>query len=234
MILVVVILWLLFAMTRSFFNVWRQKKVVFWETCLNYVFGEIDKFQTDIKYGKLPVTVSWMNGVYRIRLFGENQWWYANSSGFAWLIFDGAWDDYSTVKNYNYISLSSKNYSTFNNESIPPQCYHNEYTLVAKPSIWSREMMIAIPTVKTNSSKWYIWDDRETNSSPQITWEVIYSVCWLPDWQTNPVWANLPKTTACIEIGKVHIDIRSETINFLKCAKTNDTTWICGLWPRLN
>lgn len=234
MILVVAILWLLFSMTRSFFNVWRQKKIVFWETCLNYIFGEVDKFQTDIKYGKLPVTVSGLNGVYSLRLFGNNGGPFNNSSGFAGYLFEWLGDDYATIQTYKTVSLSSNNYSTFNNTSIPAPCYSNEYVITARTSIWSRVLQVAIPTVKTNSSQRFIGEERETNTSPQITWDVTYSVCWLPKWHTNPSRANMVETTECIEIGKVNVDKRSETINFLKCGITNQQSGICTTWPRLN
>ncbi len=232
--LIVAMLWLIFGMTRNFFNVWRQKKLVFWETCLNYVFGEIDKFQTDIKYGKLPVTVSGLDGVYSIRLYGTNSWSFLHSSWFGWMTFEWIWNDFATIQTYKHISLSSNNFAPLNNVPIPESCYSTEFTIVWKPSIFARALQIAIPAVKTTDSQWFIGDDWETNLNPQITWEVTYSVCGLQRGQINPARWSLLDTSECLEVGKVNVDRRSETINFLKCARTNEQTWICSLWPRLN
>lgn len=232
--LIVAMLWLIFSMTRNFFNVSRQNKLVFGETCLNYVFGEIDKFQTDIKYGKLPVTLSWLDGVYSLKLFGTYTWTFLNSSWMAWMTFEWIGNDFVVVKTYQNISLSSNNYAPFNNVPIPEPCFDWWFTIVWRTSIPSWALQIAIPAVKTNDSQWFIWDDWETNSNPQITWEVVYSVCGLKRWHTNPARWGVLDTSECVEVGKVNVDKRSETINFLKCARTNDQTWICSLRPRLN
>ena len=39
-------------MSRNLFNSTKQEKITFGETCLNYLFGEIDKFETDYYYQK--------------------------------------------------------------------------------------------------------------------------------------------------------------------------------------
>lgn len=232
--LIVAMLWLIFWMTRNFFNVWRQQKLIFWETCLNYVFWEVDKFQDGIKYGKLPVTISWQDWVYSIRFYGINTWTFYTSSWFAWISFEWIWNDLSTVIPYDHISLSSNNFAPLQNTPIPQQCRNAWLTIVWKTSLSSWTLQVTIPAVKTNDTKWFVWENWVTNTNPQTTWEIIYSVCWLRNSQVNPVRWSLLSTSECIQIGKVNIDKRSETINLLKCTRTNIQTWICSAWPRLN
>ena len=232
--LIVSLLWIVFSMTRNFFNIWRQNKIVFWEICLNYIFAEVDKFQTDIKYGKLPVSISWLDGVYSIRLYWANTWSFLSSSWMWWMKFQWLSNDYSTILTYKNISLTSNSFAPFNNVLIPDPCFDWWLTVVWTPSINSWSLQITIPIVKSNDTQRFVWENWATNLNPQITWEVIYSVCWLKRWLTNPTRWNLLDIGECLQIWKINIDKRSETINFIKCARTNDKTWICSLRPRLN
>ena len=232
--LIVAMLWLIFWMTRNFFNVSRQQKLIFWETCLNYVFWEIDKFQDWIKYGKLPVTISGQSWVYSIRLYGANTWTFLISTWFAWISFEWIWNDLSTIISYDYISLSSNNFAPLQNTPIPEPCFDGGLTLVWKTSISSWTLQVAIPAVKTNDTKWFVWENWITNVNPQTTWEIVYSVCSRRNSQINPARGGGLSTSECIQVWKVNIDKRSETINLLKCTRTNTQTWICSAWPRLN
>jgi len=54
--MVIVILSFLTVVARPFFNVKKQEEITYSENCLNFLFGEIDKFQTDLTYGKTSLS----------------------------------------------------------------------------------------------------------------------------------------------------------------------------------
>jgi predicted nucleotidyltransferase component of viral defense system len=43
-------------MVKNFLNTGRQEKLIFGETCVNYLFGEMQRFSDDLKFSKNSVT----------------------------------------------------------------------------------------------------------------------------------------------------------------------------------
>lgn len=233
-IVVVSLLWLIIWFTKNFLNTTRQERILFGENCINYIFWQIEKVQSDINYernnnllmtgGKSPwyfgFTYDWQlsgNDIenWEIRVFGIGRTWAVDNNGFG--VFE--------KKEYVHIPLT-----TNNSTNIPTQCQNKRFTVVIDSpdnSLWTH---IVIPTKESDpDTNWYIWDDWERgidqNYPGNSTGEAKFFAC-----DKNTPWY----VRNCIEIAKTYADKRSKQFYYWKCINTNPDTGKCQLRPSTN
>ena len=226
MTIVVALLWLIFAISKSFFNISRQEKLVFWETCVNYIFGEFSKFESDIKYGKnIYAYVSWT----ALTPTSYIIWVYDSWLSLSWVAAITGWVWVAAYNTSSGLFAIYKTYNISTDSAIRPvQCVNNKYLLTTNSTPYAK--MNYIYTANGDS---YISNTVSWASIQPYTGESIFHVCdivVLWSWATS----TRSQVKSCIQVAKVYFDRRIGTMQFLKCMKINDQSGICGLWPVVN
>ena len=229
-IVVVVLLWIIIWFTRNFLNTARQERILFGENCINYIFWQVEKVQSDINYERnnsllmngwqspwyFGFTYDWYltgnNGRGEVNVFGVIRTWTLDINGL------GVFDE----KNYTHIPLTYG--------SIPTQCKSKRFTIVIdspEESVWTH---IVIPTKESDpDTNWYIGDEWERgidqNALWNSTWEAKFFSC-----DANGPW----EVRNCVEVAKIYADKRSKQFYYWKCVSINPDTGRCQLRPSTN
>lgn len=220
LIIVIITLGIIIGFARNFLNTTRQERVIFGETCVNYVFWEIERVQSDIDYERNTKLLmdNWLSpDFFAFRYNGFKD--ITNGAGQIWVMgISLSWWAIGTQKTYTDLQLT--------NNTIPQLCKNTRFAVVLNTGL-----DIIIPTKDIDpDTNWYIWaagNDYMTNTSTvwQATGEVLFYTC---DSQTPWVIKN------CIEIAKVYADKRSKKFYYWKCIRVNPQNWSCLSRPSTN
>lgn len=242
---IVILLWLIFSMSRNLFNSRKQEKIIFGETCINYLFGEIDKFENDYYYQKQINNQQLSNIFMNFRgtnlplgtgfppnLKGE----YTVSDIVLWYINTG--NNQILLKHIQtYRGVWSILFWTWFTQQIPrpSNCSSPKYLVRIGHQIQPFWDWFSSPSAYIQYTNWKQYFTTWLNQSLNTvnTWSIMFEVCdtivLAPNWAFGSSSAR-----NCIEIGKIEIDRRIWRNQYMKCKQTNETTWVCGVWPRLN
>lgn len=220
-LVVIVILSFLTVVARPFFNVKKQEEITYSENCLNYIFGEIDKFQTDITYGK--TVLSGYNGSptigSRIYFWGTITTWGGIRSLMQFRILNSN----NTWRDTNVYQFSHLDYGTFWSRVVP--CRNPSYAIAfTQSTLWNGNLAV----YKDNNSI-FINSWNMIQSPSVLTGEIIVNTCWVialwnGSWTLTTVWR-------CIQAGKIYADKRFNKIQTYKCKRINTSNWTCQSRP---
>jgi hypothetical protein len=220
---VVVIMWLILGMVKNFLNTGRQEKLIFGETCMNYVFGEIQRFQDDIKMNKTrwmdingtPASLFriWMNTIPKASLFTTGIVDVSPQSiNFEALLVNSSNQiiDDSVIKTIN-----------FHTNNIPQVCNSPRFMMVSMAGTYET-LNIFFRNGEVTFS-----DDLNFNNIAQYKVDTYFEAC-------EKVGQSNDKVKNCVDIGKLDIDRRSNLIFYLKCVKVDAVSWNCKQRPTIN
>ncbi len=225
LLIVILILWLIFSMSTGFINLQRQQKFVFGEQCVNHIFAEVDKFQSDVKYGKKEVSSFGGFPVHSTRM-GINGSSWTTSKVLSYI-------DYRLINSNSNDELDIKesqfSHTAFGSAgSRPNLCMSEKYLVSFKSSTFS-DGNIAFYTTPAGSfiNSW------NYNTIPSIiTGDLLLSVC--DTIRLGTIVDNFSDATNCVEIAKIYFDRRSSSTYFLKCSTIDTSNWTCKSRPRIN
>lgn len=214
---------LILGFSRNFLNTTRQEKTIFGETCLHYIYGEVQKFSSDILYEK-----KWLY----VMQDGTNPMRYGMAFYMSWSTKTGSIDLYLTSGNnsdqvfdtYKKIALAPTSGSR-----IPPECVNNRFAVSVESTWDSWQFIIGMPnTAYTSSDDRYIGYDTGIAdvATSTTTGEVVFTVC---DKKQAPY-----TLSNCLEIGKLFIDRRPKKIYYLSCQRISTNSWDCIIRPAIN
>ena len=226
LIVVIIILWLILWFSKNFLKTDRQAKIIFGETCVNYLFGEMKRFHNDIVYGKnligisphgprgplgrivsVASTISAQKTIPRTAITG----------GIRWSTFDQyILDESGRVTEQIVIFWIGGRWSF---TGIPPACMSTKYTLAVQNLSGDDKW------VSTDQGLFY-WDYNINAIDKNVIYtESVINVC---DSTTN--WY-LTYGSNCFEIAKLIRDKRQDDYFYLKCISSNPVTGICNQRP---
>lgn len=124
LIIVIFTLWIIIWFARNFLNTTRQERVIFWETCVNYIFWEIERIQSDIDYERNTKLL--MNDWLPPNFFTFKYSGFKNTTNGAGQIkvmwVNVSWGVVDSQKIYTDLQLTST--------QIPPLCKNNRFAVV--------------------------------------------------------------------------------------------------------
>ncbi len=223
LIIVIFTLGIIIWFARNFLNTTRQERVIFWETCVNYIFWEIEKIQSDIDYerntkllinnGSSLITPDFF--AFRYNGFKNTTNWSGQIAIQGIIVSGGA---IQSQKTYTDLQLTSN--------QIPQLCKNSRFAVVVNTGL-----DIIIPTKEIDpDTNWYIWSQGNdyilnTNTVWQITGEALFYAC-----DSSTLWT----IKNCIEIAKMYADKRSKKFYYWKCIKVSSNDWSCQSRPTIN
>ncbi len=225
LLIVILILWLIFSMSTGFINLQRQQKFVFGEQCANHIFAEVDKFQSDVKYGKKEVSSFGGFPVHSTRMSINGSSWTTNKVL--------SYIDYRLINTNSNDELDIKesqfSHASFASAGLRPGACSNEKYLISFKSPTFSDGNIAFYTTPEwtfiNSWNYYV-------TPTLITGETILNVC--DTIRLGTLADSFSDATNCVEIAKIYLDRRSSSTYFLKCTVIDTANWTCKSRPRIN
>lgn len=225
MIIVVIILSMVFVAAKNFFDTSYQEKVAFGERCVNKIFWDIGKFETDALYGNANATKINQYDATSVTL---NLWrlTWVNLGGtrvFGMITLESYNDPMAVWKSTN-ISLAYDDSSNGFVRKDP--CRSVKYIVgmvrdPITPSTWS-SLEIELLSWENIS----IYDNRSTRLTG---WGVIFNVCELTSVSTSTAGAS--QWRSCLQIWRLIADIRLPKLIYQKCYQINQTNWGCTSRP---
>ena len=222
LVIVIFIVALILGFSRNFLNTTKQEKTIFGENCLRYVYGEIQKFSSDIMYEK-----KWLY----IMQDGSDPLRYAMGFYMSW---SKAWsldlyllsgNDAAQVSNiYKTIALAPTT-----GVRTPTECSSTRFWVSMEGTGNTWQFIIGLPnTSYITSDARYLWYDTglADTSVSSITGDVVFTVC---DKKQDPY-----SLSNCLEIGKLSVDRRPKKIYYLNCQRIDVNSGNCLIRPVIN
>ncbi len=231
LLLVVIIIGTLFFATKNFFDTSRQEKVVFAETCINYLFGEVWRFNDTVRYKKniwtgnivwYTMTLIW-NGVFPkndLSKFAISTTATKDTWGMIYL------DDYQFTHNSTYWWVISSPWII-----RPTECSSSKYFIRSDFNFtgMSEDPLSAV-VLDYDENGLNIWDwDPGVDSA--LTGQIILEACDATQIAEGHLFSTHSRWVKCMEVGKILVDKRIGILQTIKCGITDQENLICRSRP---
>lgn len=248
MMIVVFVIAMLVLAWKNYLNNEKQERLIFWETCINSIFWELQKFKADVDYGN-TVNLALSGGgdasYYFLDMHQEITTWvqFPLEGWEIYLWWGQVTDTWMPINVTRYKKLSTQ----------VTQCINKQYAVTMTTG--SAPFDVLMPTTSLSPSKAYkitythsdgslippartaynsLWWETLLSGSNSITQpsyvEKTFKVC---NHIYPATWDLIRDPKICLEIARFAIDRRTGQFHYWKCQKTN-TTWTCSLRPTKN